>query len=101
MVGSVYPPEITKEYVAKAQRREAQGLTVYGDFNPLKDKRVMSVEAQDECVDIFNYMEFLIRKFPQHKSKARKVQVKACVVYQLLKQLEEVELSTHKKGGTV
>ena len=87
----VYPPEITKEYLAKAQRREAQGLTTYGDFDPVADQRILTVEAQDEAVDIFNYMEFLIRKFPKHKDKARRIQVKACTLYHLLKQMESTE----------
>lgn len=82
---------LTREFVARYQRRITQGLATYGEFDPTTDKRNLAHEAIEECLDIGSYMEMCEQKTPALAKKCRRIVSKAIVLYGLLKKLEQEE----------
>ena len=94
--------KLLTEFVQEAGKREFAALPKYGVFDPKKDKRILSVEAQEENIDILNYMRFLHRKHPSLREDINKVKRLAFDLYVLLRNLEARELElTRKKGGAL
>lgn len=90
-------PKLLKEFVAKYKARIVQGLAVYGEFDPIADRRVLSHEAIEEILDVGSYMEMLEQKRPELNTKCRKIMAKAVIIYGMLKELEADE--TRKERG--
>ena len=87
---------LAEEYLTKALNREVQGLATYGDFNPKTDNRILSIEAQEECIDILNYLRFFEKKYGKSQ-EVTGIKQMAFKLYVELKRLELAETST--KGG--
>ena len=89
--------ELLAEFVAEAKKREISGLITYGHFDPKKDTRILSVEAQDEVIDVLNYLRFFLRKFPdsyEHTLASRRL---AFALYCALRDLEGLEFELNDK----
>lgn len=92
--------DLMDEFLFRSRRREIKGLSVYGAFDPQADRRVLTVEAQDEVLDCHNYLKFLILKHPSLKKEARLLQAEACTLYIGLRRLEAKERQLNaEKGG--
>ena len=82
---------LINEFTAKYRRRIAQGLAVYGEFDPSTDTRCLSHEAIEECLDIGSYLEMLEEKRPELVSRIQKIRAKTILLYGELKKLEDAE----------
>ncbi len=82
---------LIREYVSKYRTRIVQGLAVYGEFDPKTDKRCLSHEAIEECLDIGSYLEMLETKRPELTSGIQKIRAKSILLYGELKKLETLE----------
>lgn len=82
---------LIREFVGKYRARITRGLSVYGEFDPGKDKRVLSHEAIEEILDVGSYLEFLEEKRPDLSSPIQKIRAKAILMYGELKKLEALE----------
>ena len=92
--------ELLTEFVAEAKKRELSGLLTYGHFEPEKDTRILSHEAQEETIDVLNYMRFFTRKYPEAYKECLSVRRLAFSLYCALRDLEELEFRlTEEKGG--
>jgi len=81
-----------RNFVDEAKKREIQGLAVYGDFDPKTDTRILSVEAQEEAIDVLNYCRFLLRKHPSLREKIDGVKRLSFCIYRELRKLEAEEM---------
>ena len=97
--GRVHRTKAAIQFFRDAEKREVAGLSTYGDFDPKKDKRILCVEAIEECLDCANYMDFLYRKHPILKPKAREVQMYAFKTWCLLNELEAQEAALNERKG--
>ncbi len=79
------------EFLAQCRDREARGAITYGRDSYMTDSRVMCEQAREEACDIFNYMEFLTRRFPQLSSAASMVKSIAFTVWRIILSLEHDE----------
>lgn len=82
----------------EADRRMTMGLATYGDFDPATDKRNLSQEAADECVDVMNYMRMFEQKYEGKKKDAAVIKKQAFTTWCLLQSMMEEE-ATLAKGG--
>lgn len=86
------------ELAVEAAKREQMGLATYGPFNPATDKRILSVEAQEEVIDVWNYLRFLAKKHPHLRKDLLLARKQAWHLYCELRRLEGME-TTQDKGG--
>ena len=86
------------EFISKYRSRIVSGLAKYGEFDPATDKRVLSVEAQEECLDIGSYLEFLESKYNSMSAQVQKVRAKTILLYGDLKKLEAEERTLSERG---
>ena len=90
---------LAEELVIEAHKRIfGQGLVKYGDFCPKTDTRVLTVEAQQEALDIWAYIaEFFYKKYPHLRKKTENVRALTLSLYIALRELEEVERAEMKR----
>jgi hypothetical protein len=79
------------EFLAQCCEREDKGAITYGKDSYMTDSRVMCEQAREEACDIFNYMEFLSRRFPQLSSATSMAKSIAFTVWRILLSLEHDE----------
>ena len=79
------------EFNNKMREGERAGLTKYGSFDPETDRRVLTVEAQEETRDVGVYMTFLQRKHPNIREEAAEIKRMAFNLFVALRQLESRE----------
>jgi len=92
--------KLLQEFFAEARKRELLGLATYGPFEPTKDTRILSIEMQEEAVDVLNYSRFLLRKHPHLREKTEGIKRLTFALYYELRKLEKVELElTRNQGG--
>jgi len=89
---------LVKEFYDKYQSRITQGLSIYGEFDANSDKRVLSHEAIEECLDIGSYLDFLEQKHPTLRLRIQKVRANTILLYGALKALEEAERTQAREG---
>src|SRR3990172_4885723 len=80
--------KLLDEFCAEARKRELQGMQTYGPFDPEEDTRNLSQEAQDEVIDVLNYMRFFHRKYPDAYEHNLSVRRLAFSLYCALRELE-------------
>jgi len=88
---------LVREFYDRYESRIAAGLATYGEFDPLTDKRCLSHEAIEECLDIGSYLSMLEEKHPRLCSGVQKLRAKTILLYGELKKLEAAE---RKEVGT-
>ena len=84
--------QLLREFANEARKREIQGLAVYGNFDPETDTRILTVEAQLEVVDAFQYCRFLLRKHPSLREKIDGVKRLSFCLYRELRKIEAEEI---------
>jgi len=89
---------LVNEFVSKYRARITRGLSVYGEFNPAVDKRVLSHEAIEEILDVGSYLEMLEEKHPSLTSGIQKIRAKAIMLYGELKKLCDQERTLTREG---
>ena len=91
---------LVKEYYDKYRSRIVRGLATYGEFDPATDKRVLSVEMQEECLDIGSYLEMWDQKYTSKAAStaAQKARAYFILGYGMLKELEELERTLTREG---
>ena len=89
---------LIREFTSRYRARIVRGLATYGEFDPSTDTRWLSVEAQEECLDIGSYLEMLEAKRPEMRSGILKVRAKAILLYGELKKLEEAERTLSERA---
>ena len=91
---------IYREFVAEALKREHGGLSTYGEFNPKTDTRILTVEAQEEALDAWNYLKFFDKKHPDLMEATLVAKRLTFSLYHELRRMERLELEqTPTKGG--
>ena len=90
---SISKTSLIREFHAKYRARITQGLAVYGEFDPKTDKRILTREGIEECLDVGSYLEMLEQKHPPLSPKIKRIRASVILLYGELKKLEEDELS--------
>ena len=92
--------DLLAELFAEARKREIHGLKTYGAFDPKKDHRILASEAQEEVIDVLNYLRFFHRKYPDTTKDTLTARRLTFALYCALRELEVLELNlTAEKGG--
>ena len=89
---------LAQEFYDRYQNRITAGLATYGEFQPESDKRVLSHEAIEECLDIGSYLDFLEQKHPSLRLRIQKIRANTILLYGELKTLEEAERTQAREG---
>ena len=89
---------LAQEFYDRYQSRIVQGLATYGEFDAGSDKRVLSHEAIEECLDIGSYLSFLEEKHPSLQPRIQKIRANTILLYGELKALEESERTQAREG---
>ena len=84
------------EYYNRYQNRIVGGMATYGEFDPSTDRRVLSREAIEECLDIGSYLDFLEQKHPTLRLRIQKIRANTILLYGELKTLESAERTLGK-----
>jgi hypothetical protein len=90
---------LVKEFYDRYQARITAGLAIYGEFIPEDDKRILSFEAIEECLDIGSYLSMCEEKHPSLRPRIQRIRANTILLYGELKSLEESE-RTQGKAGT-
>lgn len=94
--------ELLAELFAEARKRELHGLKTYGAFDPKTDKRFLTAEAQEEVIDVQNYLRFFHRKYPNTNKETLAARRLVFALYCALRDLEDLEMRlTPEKGGRI
>jgi hypothetical protein len=91
---------LAREFYDRYQARIVRGLSVYGEFDASTDKRVLSQEAIEECLDVGSYLEMLETKYPSLGGRIQKIRANTILLYGDLKDLEEMERTSTREGDT-
>ena len=92
--------ELARELLEEAKKRRYKGLAVYGDFDPLTDKRTLAQEGLEEIIDSYNYTHFMRQKYPHLKEEILNAQRRILRCYEDFKMLLNLEQAeTLKRGG--
>jgi len=89
---------LVKEFYDRYQNRITAGLATYGEFDANSDKRLLSREAIEECLDIGSYLDFLEQKHPSLRLRIQKIRANTILLYGELKTLEEAERTQAREG---
>ena len=89
---------LAQEFYDRYQNRITAGLATYGEFDASSDKRVLSHEAIEECLDIGSYLEFLESKHPSLRSRVQKIRANTILLYGELRTLEDTERTLTREG---
>lgn len=82
---------LIRRFYSKYRARIVKAVAKYGDFNPATDKRLMSVEAQEECLDVGSYLEFGESMRPDLGPQLQKIRAHFILGYAMLEEWERLE----------
>ena len=87
---------LIREFMYRSHSCIINALPKYGDFDSATDKRILSEKALDKILSSGSYLELLELKHSNLSPKIQSIRAKMILIYGMLKELKEDELSQHK-----